>query len=57
MPSPCPGIRLYAGLGAVHSPSLGLSPLIRQQLAETIKGIHRDGVTIILVEQNARPSL
>ena len=37
----------------LDEPSLGLSPLLRQQLAEAIKEIHRDGVTIILVEQNA----
>jgi branched-chain amino acid transport system ATP-binding protein len=41
----------------LDEPSLGLSPLIRQQLAETIKEIHRDGVTVILVEQNARLGL
>lgn len=41
----------------LDEPSLGLSPLIRQQLAETIKEIHRDGVTLILVEQNARLGL
>ncbi|MGA2367599.1 MAG: ABC transporter ATP-binding protein [Dehalococcoidia bacterium] len=38
-------------------PSLGLSPLLRQQLAEKIKEINRDGVTLILVEQNARMGL
>jgi branched-chain amino acid transport system ATP-binding protein len=41
----------------LDEPSLGLSPLIRQQLAETIKEIHHNGVTIILVEQNARLGL
>jgi branched-chain amino acid transport system ATP-binding protein len=41
----------------LDEPSLGLSPLLRQQLAEAIKEIHRDGVTIILVEQNARLGL
>jgi branched-chain amino acid transport system ATP-binding protein len=41
----------------LDEPSLGLSPLLRQQLAETIKEIHRNGVTIILVEQNARLGL
>jgi branched-chain amino acid transport system ATP-binding protein len=41
----------------LDEPSLGLSPLIRQQLAETIKEIHRDGVTLVLVEQNARMGL
>jgi branched-chain amino acid transport system ATP-binding protein len=41
----------------LDEPSLGLSPLIRQQLAETIKEIHREGVTLVLVEQNARLGL
>ena len=38
-------------------PSLGLSPLLRQLLAEKIKEVSREGVTIILVEQNARLGL
>jgi branched-chain amino acid transport system ATP-binding protein len=41
----------------LDEPSLGLSPLIRQQLAEKIREIHQDGMTIILVEQNARLGL
>ncbi len=41
----------------LDEPSLGLSPLLRQQLAEKIKEIHRDGVTLVLVEQNARLGL
>jgi branched-chain amino acid transport system ATP-binding protein len=41
----------------LDEPSLGLSPLLRQQLAEKIKDIHREGVTTILVEQNARLGL
>ncbi len=35
-------------------PSFGLSPLLRQHLAEIIKAINRDGITVVLVEQNAR---
>lgn len=38
-------------------PSLGLSPLLRQHLSEKIKEIHREGVTLVLVEQNARLGL
>lgn len=38
-------------------PSLGLSPLLRQQLAERIKEINREGTTVVLVEQNARLGL
>jgi len=41
----------------LDEPSLGLSPLLRQRLAETIKEIHNDGVTLVLVEQNARLGL
>ena len=41
----------------LDEPSLGLSPLLRQMLAETIKEIHQEGVTLILVEQNARLGL
>jgi branched-chain amino acid transport system ATP-binding protein len=41
----------------LDEPSLGLSPLFRQLLAEKIKEIHQEGVTLILVEQNARLGL
>jgi branched-chain amino acid transport system ATP-binding protein len=41
----------------LDEPSLGLSPILRQHLAETIKGIHQEGITLILVEQNARLGL
>ena len=41
----------------LDEPSLGLSPLLRQQLAEKIKEIHNEGVTLVLVEQNARLGL
>jgi branched-chain amino acid transport system ATP-binding protein len=38
-------------------PSLGLSPLLRKQLAEKIREINREGTTVVLVEQNARLGL
>ncbi len=38
-------------------PSLGLSPLLVQQVFEIIRAIHADGMTILLVEQNARLAL
>jgi len=38
-------------------PSLGLSPLLRQQLVEKIKKINREGMAVVLVEQNARLGL
>jgi len=41
----------------LDEPSLGLSPILRQQLAEKIKEINRGGTTVVLVEQNARLGL
>jgi branched-chain amino acid transport system ATP-binding protein len=41
----------------LDEPSLGLSPLLRQQLAEKIKEINQEGTTVVLVEQNARLGL
>jgi branched-chain amino acid transport system ATP-binding protein len=41
----------------LDEPSLGLSPLLSQQLAGKIKEINREGTTIVLVEQNARLGL
>ena len=41
----------------LDEPSLGLSPLLRQMLGETIKEIHLEGTTLVLVEQNARLGL
>ena len=41
----------------LDEPSMGLSPLLVDQVFEIIKGINRDGTTILLVEQNAGKSL
>ncbi|MHB8084504.1 MAG: ABC transporter ATP-binding protein [Dehalococcoidia bacterium] len=51
------GLMAVPELLMLDEPSLGLSPLLRQQLAEKIKEISREGETIILVEQNARLGL
>ena len=37
--------------------SLGLSPLLAQQMFDLVKRIHEQGITILLVEQNVRQSL
>lgn len=37
----------------MDEPSLGLAPLVIHQLAETILDIHRSGISVLLVEQNA----
>ena len=41
----------------LDEPSLGLSPLLVQQLFEIIARVHADGVPILLVEQNAAVAL
>jgi branched-chain amino acid transport system ATP-binding protein len=41
----------------LDEPSLGLAPLVVKGIAEIIKQINRTGVSIILVEQNARMAL
>lgn len=41
----------------LDEPSMGLAPLMVQKIFETIKAIAKDGVTILLVEQNARLAL
>ena len=37
----------------LDEPSLGLAPLIVQEIGEILQQINKSGVTIILVEQNA----
>jgi branched-chain amino acid transport system ATP-binding protein len=41
----------------LDEPSLGLAPIIVQQLFETLKAIRAQGTTILLVEQNAHMAL
>ena len=41
----------------LDEPSLGLSPLLVDQLFEIIQQIARDGLTVLLVEQNANKAL
>lgn len=41
----------------LDEPSMGLSPLLVDQVFDIIKEIHEDGTTILLVEQNAGKSL
>lgn len=41
----------------LDEPSLGLAPLLVQNIFKTIREINKQGVTILLVEQNARAAL
>jgi branched-chain amino acid transport system ATP-binding protein len=41
----------------LDEPSMGLAPLLVQQILDAIAALKRDGVTILLVEQNATAAL
>ena len=41
----------------LDEPSMGLSPLLVDQVFEIIKDYHKRGITILLVEQNANKAL
>lgn len=47
------GIMASPKLLMLDEPSLGLSPLIVHEVYRTIEGLHRSGMTVILVEQMA----
>jgi branched-chain amino acid transport system ATP-binding protein len=41
----------------LDEPSLGLAPLLVKEIFNTIAAINRDGITVLLVEQNTRQAL
>ena len=41
----------------LDEPSMGLAPLIVEQIFEIVRGINADGVSVLVVEQNARQAL
>ena len=41
----------------LDEPSMGLSPLLVKEIFAMIKSLHADGITILLVEQNAKMAL
>ena len=43
--------------GMMSEPSMGLAPILVERIYDTIGEINRDGVTILLVEQNANYAL
>ena len=51
------GLALSPKLMLLDEPSLGLSPLIVEQLFKIIRVINQEGITIALVEQNVEYSL
>jgi len=41
----------------LDEPSLGLAPILVDQILEIIRGFKREGVTVLLIEQNAQAAL
>ena len=41
----------------LDEPSMGLAPILVEQIFDIIKSLHKDGTTILLVEQNAQAAL
>ena len=46
-----------ASMLMLDEPSMGLSPLLVQEIFDIIRDIHKEGMTILLVEQNAQAAL
>ena len=51
------GLLLEPRLMLVDEPSIGLSPLMVQEVFSILKGLRDNGVTILLIEQNAKMAL
>ncbi len=51
------GLMAMPRLLMLDEPSLGLAPIIVKQVFDVIKAINRDGIAILLVEQNVTHSL
>ena len=51
------GLLLDPKLILIDEPSIGLSPLMVQEVFTILKGLRDEGVTILLIEQNAKQAL
>jgi len=51
------GLMQNPNLVMFDEPSLGLAPILVQEVFEVIKELHREGLTIFLVEQNVNQTL
>jgi branched-chain amino acid transport system ATP-binding protein len=51
------GLMLEPKLILMDEPSMGLAPLVIQKIAQTIRGLRKEGATILLVEQMASVAL
>ncbi|MBC7260733.1 MAG: ATP-binding cassette domain-containing protein, partial [Chloroflexi bacterium] len=51
------GLMSHPKLMLMDEPSLGLAPMLVQEIFKVIREINREGTTLLLVEQNARKAL
>jgi branched-chain amino acid transport system ATP-binding protein len=51
------GLILEPKLMLIDEPSIGLSPILVEQLFELIRGLRAQGITVLLIEQNAKRAL
>jgi branched-chain amino acid transport system ATP-binding protein len=51
------GLLLDPKLILIDEPSIGLSPLMVQEVFDILKGLRHKGVTVLLIEQNAKQAL
>src|SRR5262245_60683621 len=51
------GLILEPKLMLIDEPSIGLSPILVEQLFELIRGLREQGITVLLIEQNAKRAL
>jgi branched-chain amino acid transport system ATP-binding protein len=51
------GLMAKPRLLLLDEPSMGLAPILVEQIFDAIRGLKRDGMTILLVEQNAYAAL
>ena len=51
------GLMLRPRILLLDEPSMGLAPLLVEQIFDTIRDINREGTTVLLVEQNAAMAL
>lgn len=51
------GLMAMPKLLMLDEPSLGLAPILQEQLMTTIEQLHEEGITVLLVEQNVTHAL
>ena len=51
------GLMIHPKLLMLDEPSMGLAPILVQEIFNIIKSLHETGTTVLLVEQNARMAL